>query len=75
MKTQWVGQAKFIGTDDGRYFLENEESCDAITQLEWAQGMLLKPDVVYPNGVHSHHAANKVAELAENTLIKYQVFF
>ncbi|QRE00438.1 hypothetical protein [Burkholderia phage BCSR52] len=70
MKTTYIGQLKVI-VRGGRYFRITETSSDSATQAEWADGVLSKPAVTYPNGRNSHEAAGEVLDKAEDALIDY----
>lgn len=70
MQTTYIGQVKVI-VRGGRYFRITEKSADAATQAEWADGVLARPAVTFPNGRNSHEAAGEVLEMAEDTLIDY----
>jgi hypothetical protein len=70
MQTTYIGEQKVI-VRGGRYFRLTEESADAATQAEWADGVLAKPAVMYPNGRNSHEAAGDVLDKAEDALIDY----
>lgn len=72
MQTTYIGQLKVI-VRGARYFRITEESADAATQAEWADGVLAKPSVTYPNGRNSHEAAGEILDKAEDTLIDYLV--
>lgn len=50
-------------------YIDNEHSQFWLQQKAWAEGILARPDVVFPNGVHSHDAGHKVLEKAELELI------
>lgn len=70
MQTTYIGQLKVI-VRGGRYFRLTEKSVDAAKQAEWADGVLSRPNVKYPNGRFSHEAAAEILERAEDTLIDY----
>lgn len=65
-----VGQNELVKRG-GRTFLLTEESEDAATSAEWADGILARENVQYPNGRMSHEVANEVLEKAEDTLLDY----
>ncbi|WP_020190747.1 hypothetical protein [Pseudomonas putida] len=70
MQTVHIGQNEFIKRG-GRIYLMTEESADAATSAEWADGVLARENVQFPNGRMSHEAANEVLEKAEDTLIEF----
>lgn len=70
MLTTYIGQNEFIKRG-GRIFRVTEESTDAATSAEWADGILARENVQFPNGRMSHEAANEVLEKAEDTLLDY----
>lgn len=72
MKTTYIGQLKVI-VRNGRYFRITDRSADAATQAEWADEILTRPNVIYPNGRSSHECANEVLDKAEDTLIEYML--
>jgi hypothetical protein len=72
MKTTWIGQTKVI-VRGARYFRLTEESGEAAVQAEWADGVLAKPAVNFPNGRDSHEVAGEVLDKAEDALIAYLV--
>ena len=70
MQTFHIGQNEFIKRG-GRTYLMTEESADAATSAEWADGVLARENVQFPNGRMSHEAANEVLEKAEDTLLDF----
>jgi hypothetical protein len=70
MQTVEIGQHKFIKRS-GLTFLITEESTDAATNAEWADGILARENVKFPNGRMSHEVANEVQEKAEDTLLDF----
>ncbi|KZN20852.1 MULTISPECIES: hypothetical protein [Pseudomonas] len=70
MQTTYIGQNEFIKRG-GRIFRVTEESADAATSAEWADGILVRENVQFPNGRMSHEVANEVLEKAEDTLLDY----
>lgn len=70
MQTFQIGHKEFIKRG-GRTFLITEESADAATNAEWADGILARENVKFPNGRMSHEVANEVLEKAEDTLLDY----
>ncbi|QBQ74382.1 hypothetical protein BcepSauron_002 [Burkholderia phage BcepSauron] len=70
MKTTYIGQTKVI-VRGARYFRLTDASADAATSAEWADGVLARPAVIYPNGRNSHEVAGEILERAEDTLIDY----
>ena len=70
MQTFQIGQKEFIKRG-GRTFLITEESADAATNAEWADGILARENVKFPNGRMSHEVANEVQEKAEDTLLDF----
>ena len=70
MKTTYIGQEKFIQRG-GRVFRITEQSEDAATSAEWADGVLSRENIKCPNGRMSHEVAGEVLDKAEDTLIDY----
>lgn len=70
MQTTYVGQEKFIQRG-GRIFRLTDESAEAATNAEWADSVLARENVRYPNGRMSHEVANETLEKAEDTLLDY----
>ncbi|EPH5795442.1 hypothetical protein ACS2R3_002951 [Pseudomonas aeruginosa] len=70
MQTTYIGQDKFIQRG-GRIFRITEQSADAATSAEWADGVLARENVQLPNGRMSHEVANEVLEKAEDTLLDF----
>lgn len=70
MQTTYIGQYKFIQRG-GRIFTVTELSADAATSAEWADGVLARESVQFPNGRMSHEVATEVLEKAENKLLDY----
>jgi hypothetical protein len=70
MQTTYIGQNKFIQRS-GRIFTITEQSADAATGAEWADGVLARESVQFPDGRMSHEVANEVLERAEDTLLDY----
>ena len=70
MQTTYIGQEKFIQRG-GRVFRITDQSTEAATTAEWADGVLSRENVQYPNGRMSHEVANEMLEQAEDTLLDY----
>jgi hypothetical protein len=70
MQTVQIGQNKFIKRG-GRTFLITEESEDAATNAAWADGILARENVQFPNSRMSHEVANEVLEKAEDALLDF----
>ncbi|EJS3802561.1 hypothetical protein OE494_29435 [Pseudomonas aeruginosa] len=70
MQTTYVGQDKFIQRG-GRIFRFTDDSAEAATNAEWADGVLARENVRYPNGRMSHEVAGEVLEKAEDTLLDF----
>lgn len=70
MHTFYIGQDEFIQRD-GRSYRKTEESADAATNAEWADGVLARENVKFPNGRMSHEVANEVMEKSEDILLDY----
>ncbi|MDU4254509.1 hypothetical protein [Pseudomonas sp.] len=70
MQTTYIGQEKFIQRG-GRIFRITEQSTEAATNAEWADGVLARENVRFPNGRMSHEVANEMLEQAEDTLLDY----
>jgi hypothetical protein len=72
MQTKYIGQEKFI-VRGLSYYRITDESADAATQAEWAEGVLSQPNVVYMNGKHSHVVGGSILDKAEDTLLDHIV--
>ena len=70
MQTTYVGQEKFIQRG-GRIFRSTDESAEAATSANWADGVLSRENVHYPNGRMSHDVAGEGLEKAEDALLEY----
>lgn len=70
MKRVFIGQERLISYG-GRLFKDCMVAADAAMVAEWAVGVLAAPDVIYPNGKHSHEVAGMELERAEDTLLDF----
>ena len=66
----YIGEEKFI-LRSGRIFRITEQSADAATNAKWAESILARTNIQFPNGRMSHEVANEVLEKAEDTLLDY----
>lgn len=67
METTYINCQKALSYK-GKCYPNTEVLADAITHHEWAEKTLAAPDVVYPNGRHSHDCASEQLEAAETAL-------
>ena len=72
MSIAYEGQEKLVVLGD-RYFKLCEQSEQAAYNVEWANTILAKPSVTYPNGRASHEVASEIREKAEDTLLDFWV--
>lgn len=70
MQTVHINEHEFIKYD-GRIYRMSEESSDAAVSAESAQRILGRENILLPNGLMSHEAANEALEKAEDILLGY----
>lgn len=58
-------------TVDGVDYIANAKTRYAAGQVEWAKGILDRPEVIWPNGRSSHEAAEEVLEKSIDTLLDH----
>ena len=56
---------------DGVDYIANQKTRYAAGQVEWAKGILDRPEVIWPNGRSSHEAANRVLWESMDTLLDH----
>lgn len=57
-----------------RTFRDCDDARNAAMQVQWAQGVLAAPAVVYQNGRDSHEVAGEVLEQFEDVLIDFTAY-
>lgn len=63
-------EATYLGTGAVVY-VDCDESRHALREIEWAKGILAKPDCIVANGRSMHELANEATEAAHDVLIDY----
>ena len=58
----------------GRLYAPNDETRNAICQLEWAYKVLVQPACTYPNGKLSWEVAGAIVDEFEDVLLEYERF-
>lgn len=72
LETTYLGEIKVI-KHEGYLYLYTEESADLVDSIMWANKILERENVRWPNGRMSHDRAEEVLDKAEDELIKYTV--
>lgn len=73
MKVTYRGARRVIEAL-GRLFAHNDESANAVCQLEWAYAALQRPNETFPNGKTLHECANETVEKFEDVALEHRLF-